>query len=68
MEPKLINGNRIFDNRGSLRFSNEMSFKKIKRFYTVHKNTKNFISAWHGYLNEEIYICCIYVTFQISVV
>ena len=30
MEPKLIGGNRIYDNRGSLRFSNELDFKKYK--------------------------------------
>ena len=32
MEPKLIKGNRIFDNRGSLRFSNELSLKVLKDF------------------------------------
>ena len=68
MNPKLINGNRIFDNRGSLRFSNELNFKNIKRFYTVHNYTKNFIRAWHGHINEEKYIGCIKGTFQVSAV
>ena len=68
MGPKLISGNRIFDNRGSLRFSNDLSFKNIKRFYTVHNYTKNFIRAWHGHINEEKYIGCIKGTFQISAV
>lgn len=68
MSPKLISGNRIFDNRGSLRFSNDLSFKNIKRFYTVHNYTKNFIRAWHGHINEEKYIGCIKGTFQISAV
>tara|TARA_B100000795_G_C22445245_1_gene303535 strand:- start:47 stop:484 length:438 start_codon:yes stop_codon:yes gene_type:complete len=68
MNPKLINGNRIFDNRGSLRFSNDLSFKNIKRFYTVHNYTKNFIRAWHGHINEEKYIGCIKGTFQVSAV
>ena len=36
MEPKLISGRRIYDNRGSLRFSNDLKFKGIKRFYMVH--------------------------------
>jgi len=68
MSPKLITGNRIFDNRGSLRFSNDLSFKNIKRFYTVHNYNKNFIRAWHGHINEEKYIGCIKGTFQVSAV
>ena len=68
MIPKLINGNRIYDNRGSLRFSNELDLKNIKRFYTVHNYNKNFIRAWHGHMNEEKYIGCIKGTFQISAV
>ena len=68
MEPKIINGNRIYDNRGSLRFSNDLEFKDIKRFYIVHNYSKNFIRAWHGHLNEEKYIGCIKGTFQVSAV
>ena len=68
MKPKLINGNRIYDNRGSLRFSNKLNFKNIKRFYIVHNYRKNFIRAWHGHLKEEKYIGCIKGTFQISAV
>lgn len=68
MEPKLINGSRVYDNRGSLRFSNELQFKGIKRFYIVHNYNKNFIRAWHGHLKEEKFIGCIKGTFQISAV
>ena len=68
MEPKLVIGNKIYDNRGSLRFSNDLNFKKIKRFYIVHNYNKNFIRAWHGHLKEEKYISCIKGTFQVSAV
>ena len=68
MEPKLINGNRLYDNRGSLRFSNELTFKGIKRFYIVHNYNKNFVRAWHGHLKEEKFIGCIKGPFQISAV
>ena len=68
MKPKLINGNRIYDNRGSVRFNNELNFKNIKRFYTVQNYTKNFVRAWHGHMKEEKYISCIKGTFQISIV
>jgi len=68
MVPKLISGRRIYDNRGSLRFSNDLKFKGIKRFYMVHNYNKNFIRAWHGHLKEEKFIGCIKGTFQVSAV
>ena len=68
MEPILITGNRIFDNRGSVRFSNDLTFRNIKRFYMVHNYSKNFVRAWHGHMKEEKYIGCIKGTFQISAV
>ena len=68
MEPKLITGNRIFDNRGSVRFNNNLIFKNIRRFYTVHNYQKNFIRAWHGHFKEEKFIGCIKGTFQVSAV
>lgn len=68
MDPKIITGNRIFDNRGSVRFNNNLNFKNIKRFYTVHNYQKNFIRAWHGHFKEEKFIGCIKGTFQVSAV
>ena len=68
MKPKIILGNRIFDDRGSVRFNNKLLFKNIKRFYTVHNYNNNFIRAWHGHFNEEKFIGCIKGTFQISAV
>ena len=68
MEPKIVIGNRIFDNRGSVRFNNNLVFKNVKRFYTVHNYEKNFIRAWHGHFKEEKFIGCIKGTFQISAV
>lgn len=68
MDPKIITGNRIFDNRGSVRFNNNINFKNIKRFYTVHNYQKNFIRAWHGHFKEEKFIGCIRGTFQVSAV
>ena len=68
MQPSIIKGNRVYDNRGFLRFCNDFKFKNIKRFYTVSNYSKNFIRAWHGHLEEEKYICCIKGTFQVSAV
>ena len=68
MIPKIISGGKVYDNRGSLRFSNKLIFKKIKRFYIVHNYSKNFIRAWHGHLKEEKFITCIKGTFHVSAV
>lgn len=68
MIPKIISGGKVYDNRGSLRFSNKLIFNKIKRFYIVHNYSKNFIRAWHGHLKEEKFITCIKGTFQVSAV
>ena len=68
MIPKIISGGKVYDNRGSLRFNNNLIFKKIKRFYVVHNYSKNFIRAWHGHLKEEKFITCIKGTFQVSAV
>ena len=46
MDPKIITGNRVFDNRGSLIFNNNLKFDNIKRFYIVHNYSKNFIRKW----------------------
>jgi dTDP-4-dehydrorhamnose 3,5-epimerase-like enzyme len=67
-EPKLIDGKRLFDNRGSVSFSNAFSFSEIIRFYIVHNYNKNFIRAWHGHLKEKKFITCIQGTFQVSCV
>lgn len=68
MTPKIIDGNRIYDDRGSIRFANRLDLKKIKRFYIIHNYSENFIRAWHGHKKEEKYISCIKGTFQISAV
>lgn len=67
-EPSLIKSERLFDNRGSLSFSNSFAFLDIKRFYIVHNYDKKFIRAWHGHLKEKKFITCIQGTFQVSCV
>ena len=64
MTPKILKGDRLYDNRGSLRFCNNLNFKNIKIFYIVHNYKTNFIRAWHGHLKEEKYITCIKGTFS----
>ncbi len=49
-------GNTFVDDRGTLRFVNELKFDKIKRFYQVENHERGFIRAWHGHRKEGKYV------------
>lgn len=53
---KLIEGNRVFDDRGSVSFVNDFNFKDVKRFYQVYNYEAKFVRAWHGHKKEGKYI------------
>lgn len=55
-KPKLIEGGRAFDDRGSVSFINGFDFKDVKRFYQVYNYQPNFIRAWHGHRKEGKYV------------
>jgi dTDP-4-dehydrorhamnose 3,5-epimerase len=67
-KPYKIQGDKIFDNRGSLSFVNSFGFKGVKRFYLIQNHQKNFIRAWHAHKKEEKYFFCIEGSCQISCV
>ena len=54
--PKLIDGGKVFDDRGSLSFFNDASFINLKRFYIVENHSSKFIRAWHGHKKEAKYV------------
>lgn len=58
MEPKIINGGLAVDDRGCLRFINDLDFSKIKRFYQVENHQQNFVRAFHGHRQEEKVCYC----------
>ncbi len=68
MSPKLFIGGISIDKRGSVSFNNNLILEKIKRFYIVKNNKKNFIRAWHGHKIEAKYILCISGKAKISAV
>lgn len=67
-KPTIIEGNNIFDNRGSLTFVNKFDLKKIKRFYIIKNHASKFIRAWHGHKIEEKFFFCSEGAFQLSCV
>ena len=50
--PSVFQGNKIFDDRGSLGFINGFDVSDFKRFYLIENHSVNFIRAWHGHLKE----------------
>ncbi len=65
---RLIQGQRTFDDRGSVAFVNDFSLDDVKRFYTVTNHRVGFVRAWHGHKSEAKYctvvrgvflVCCI---------
>jgi dTDP-4-dehydrorhamnose 3,5-epimerase len=55
-EPKILNGGKAVDDRGSVSFVNEFDFAGVKRFYQVENHQAGFIRAWHGHRKEGKYI------------
>lgn len=55
-KPLLIRGNIAVDDRGSLSFVNDCSFRDIKRFYVVSNHRAGFVRAWHGHRSEAKYV------------
>ena len=67
-KPKLFKGGVAIDIRGSVSFNNGLELKKVKRFYIVENNKKNFVRAWHGHKVEAKYMMCINGTAKIAAV
>jgi dTDP-4-dehydrorhamnose 3,5-epimerase len=68
VDPKLIEGRYVVDDRGAVGFVNDFNFQGVKRFYTVANHSAGFVRAWHGHSHEAKYctavrgaflVCCI---------
>jgi len=68
LKPMLYEGGISFDKRGSVSYNNNLTFKKIKRFYIVQNKKNNFVRAWHGHKKEAKYILCIKGKVKVSAV
>lgn len=55
LEPKLLKGGLVADDRGDVGFVNEFDFSGVKRFYTISNHSCGFIRAWHGHKKESKY-------------
>jgi dTDP-4-dehydrorhamnose 3,5-epimerase len=56
VEPRLIKGALVTDDRGEVGFVNDFDFADVKRFYVVSNHAAGFIRAWHGHRREAKYV------------
>lgn len=65
-KPKIIEGGKFVDHRGSMRFVNDFSFVGVKRFYFIKHPDIDFVRAWQGHKNECKYFYVIKGSFIIA--
>jgi dTDP-4-dehydrorhamnose 3,5-epimerase len=56
VEPRLIKGALVADDRGEVGFVNDFDFAEVKRFYLVSNHAAGFVRAWHGHRREAKYV------------
>jgi len=65
MEPKIIQGGKFSDNRGSISYVNDFSFTDIERFYIISNSQENPIRAWQGHKLDAKNFYCLSGSFKI---
>lgn len=65
MEPKIIQGGKFSDHRGSISYVNDFSFTDIERFYIISNSTENPFRAWQGHKLDAKNFYCLSGSFNI---
>lgn len=68
MEPKIINGNCHFDQRGILFYNNEFDASLIKRIYIIENESTEFIRGWQGHKIEQRWFSVVNGKFKIQLI
>lgn len=68
MNPKVIQGGSFSDNRGTISYVNDFSFKDIERFYVISNSKENPVRAWQGHKLDAKNFYCIIGSFKIHFV
>ncbi|AWK03003.1 hypothetical protein HYN56_01735 [Flavobacterium crocinum] len=68
MKPKIIQGGKFSDHRGSISYVNDFSFKDIERFYIISNSQENPIRAWQGHKLDAKNFYCLSGSFKIHFV
>lgn len=65
MKPKVIQGGKFADYRGSISFVNDFSFSDIERFYIISNSFENPVRAWQGHKLDAKNFYCLTGSFKI---
>ena len=68
MKPKIIQGGRFSDHRGTISYVNDFSFAAIERFYIISNSDENPIRAWQGHKLDAKNFYCLSGSFKIHFV
>jgi dTDP-4-dehydrorhamnose 3,5-epimerase len=68
MIPKIINGGKFSDHRGTISYVNDFSFSDVERFYIISNSDENPIRAWQGHKLDSKNFYCIAGSFKIHFV
>lgn len=66
--PQLIQGNVFVDQRGTLKFMNDIDLSPIKRFYTIQNANTEVVRAWQGHKIESKWFFVMKGSFKIGAV
>lgn len=66
--PRIIEGGKYTDSRGSLLFNNDYDASEIKRIYCIENNSIDFIRGWTGHQTEQRWFTAIQGAFIIKLV
>lgn len=65
MKPKIIQGGKFSDQRGTISYVNDFTFTDIERFYIISNSLENSIRAWQGHKLDAKNFYCLSGSFNI---
>lgn len=68
MIPKVIEGEKYIDSRGTLFFNNDFEASIIKRIYLIENKSIDVIRAWQGHKIEQRWFTAVKGSFQIKLI
>ncbi|MDI1304922.1 MAG: WxcM-like domain-containing protein [bacterium] len=68
MVPKIIQGGRHTDDRGTLFFNNTFDASNIKRLYLIENNDTTFVRGWQGHRVEQRWFSAMQGSFEIELI
>lgn len=64
--PELISGSDFVDQRGRIRFFNELNLQEVVRFYEIEPKGIDEVRGWQGHRAENKWFYCLKGTFTIN--